>query len=164
MQQAPLCTHRDASFMLRVRQFSRLSARLRAGQLKHIRAQAERNQSSAAALAEQDQEPAAPTFVPRGPGVTDGKWDQQDEAAVNTALRDAEKVVKKRSSAQPGMIPLQPHMGWPLICLLTFVYQAFHSATINVHTVSKAYLLVIPSCTFPLLESRAISAQGLRLG
>lgn len=97
--------------MLRVRQFSRLSARLRAGQPKHIRAQAGRNQSSAVALAEQNEEPAAPTFVPRGPGVTDGKWDQQDEAAVSTALRDAEKVVKKRSSAQPGTIPLQPHKG-----------------------------------------------------
>ena len=123
MQQAPLCTHRNASFMLRVRQFSRLSARLRAGQSKRSREHAERKQSSAVILAEQDRQSAAPTFVPRDPGVTDGKWDQQDEAAVSTALRDAEQVVKKRSSAQPGMILLQPHKGWPLACLLASVSQ-----------------------------------------
>lgn len=97
--------------MLRVRQFSRLSARLRSAQTKHIRAQAQRNQTTAVALAEQDQVPAAPTFVPRGPGVTDGKWDQQDEAAVFMALRDADKVVKKRSSAQPGTTPMQLRIG-----------------------------------------------------
>lgn len=91
--------------MLRVRQFSKLSAKLRSAHPKHIKAQAERSHSSAAAVAIQEQETAVPTFVPRGPGVTDGKWDQQDEAAVDTALRDAEKLVIKRSSAHSGMAP-----------------------------------------------------------
>ena len=105
MQQTPCCAHTHSAFMLRVRQFSKLASKLSSTRLKQASFEKSRRHRSAAALVTKESETAAPTFVPRTPGVTDGKWDQQDEEAVKVALMDAEKVVKKRSSAQPGMLP-----------------------------------------------------------
>ncbi len=87
--------------MSRVRNFAQLSARLSLPQ--HAQQRTARCQSSAgAASLATKQEVAGPTFVPRTDGITDGKWDQQDEAAVNIALQDAQKAARKRSASQPG--------------------------------------------------------------
>lgn len=93
--------------MSRARSFAKLSARLSLPQIKQTRVRTERCQSfSAASLATAEHVQAEPTFVPRTEGITDGKWDQQDEAAVNAALQDAQKVVRKRSAAQPDTVLL----------------------------------------------------------
>ncbi len=88
----------------RLRSFARLSARLSIPETKAARVKTERCCSSAdaATLATEEQKQTGPTFVPRTDGITDGKWDQRDEAAVEIALQDAQKAARKRSASQPG--------------------------------------------------------------
>ena len=106
MQQVCRCQHSRFASLSRWQSLARLSARLSLPQLRQTRVRTERCHSSASAatLATHDDAQKVPTFVPRSDGITDGKWDQQDEAAVLTALQDAQKAVKKRSASQPGAI------------------------------------------------------------
>ena len=128
MQQVCRCKHGQTLLMSRARSFAKLSARLSLPQIKQTRARTERCQSfSAASLATAEHVQAEPTFVPRTEGITDGKWDQQDEAAVNAALQDAQKVVRKRSAAQPGMCcSLFHHKPWLcLTALTTLIFKMY---------------------------------------
>ncbi|KAL0020893.1 hypothetical protein WJX77_007989 [Trebouxia sp. C0004] len=86
--------------------FARLSARLSTPKTKAARVKEQRCCSSADAATLATEEQTGPTFVPRRDGITDGKWDQRDEAAVEIALQDAQKASRRRSASQPGTVLL----------------------------------------------------------
>ena len=81
-----------------------MSARLALPNARHSSADnAHTRDLSTAAVADLRQTDAHATVVPRPAGVTDGRWDKQDQAAVDLAIVDAQKSVKKRSASQPGI-------------------------------------------------------------
>lgn len=99
-----LCsTHQQGMLLSRVTRLAKLPTRLALPCARHTSAEVPRRQDlSTAAAADLRQNDAQATVVPRSAGVTDGKWDQQDQAALDLALHDAQKIFKKRSPTQPG--------------------------------------------------------------
>ena len=76
-----------------------------------------RNVSSAATVGAQTPttndivDAAYPTLPPRPKGITDGKWDKADEAAVQQALDDAEKIARQALKYGAGEVILAQTLG-----------------------------------------------------
>lgn len=91
--------------LFRITRLAKSTVRSALPQSRHLLSDASRRHDvSSAAVAELRQSDAQATVVPRPAGVTDGRWDREDQAAVDLALADAQKSVKKRPATQPGIM------------------------------------------------------------
>lgn len=126
MQQLCTCPRAHSMLLSRVGRLAKLSSRLHADCISparpsHLRPRC-RQSLATAAVADVRQTDAHPTVVPRPLGVTDGRWDDQDQTAVDLALQDALKSSKRKSASQPGDLN-NYRTRW--LCLSTYIHHAF---------------------------------------